>query len=409
MKGSYRKRGCKCPKGKGQRCKCGATWSFRINGTNPKTGKRIQPEFTGYATLKEAESDCAKKIAELESGTLVIEKNILFKDFAESWLKFYATTGDVKPGTIKVRKVRINGINKHFGNMKIKDISRADYQEMLFDMFDKKSAHETILSAHATAKMIFRWAMEQEVIAKNPTEFSKIPKKVKTVIDIENNEDLPKFMEKEELVQFLEAAKKYGVDKDYAVFMTLAYSGMRIGELIVLRRTDIDYEQKSISITKTYENVNNNTAAYEIVPPKTVAGIRTIEIDKALIAVLKKQENAMKIHYMQTRDRHHDKGFFFPKQTEGFPGYPDTQKNIEARMKRILKLSGMSTEFTPHTLRHTHTTFLAEAGASLQEVMERLGHKDDKTTRLVYMHVTKTMKRGAAQKFSDFMRDVVKP
>ncbi|WP_427854436.1 tyrosine-type recombinase/integrase [Desulfosporosinus metallidurans] len=44
---------------------------------------------------------------------------------------------------------------------------------------------------------------------------------------------------------------------------------------------------------------------------------------------------------------------------------------------------------TPHSLRYTHTSLLAEAGVSLPEIMERLGHKDDETTKFVYLNVTK--------------------
>jgi len=72
-------------------------------------------------------------------------------------------------------------------------------------------------------------------------------------------------------------------------------------------------------------------------------------------------------------------------------------------MARLLKLAGLAPELTPHSLRHTHTSLLAEAGASLEEIMQRLGHTDDDTTRRVYLHVTKDMKKEAARKFDQLM------
>lgn len=54
----------------------------------------------------------------------------------------------------------------------------------------------------------------------------------------------------------------------------------------------------------------------------------------------------------------------------------------------------------------THTSLLAEAGVGLQEIMDRLGHKDDATTKNVYWHVTKTRKKEAAHKFRELMRDL---
>jgi len=50
---------------------------------------------------------------------------------------------------------------------------------------------------------------------------------------------------------------------------------------------------------------------------------------------------------------------------------------------------------------------LAQAGVGLEEIMERLGHINDKTTRAVYLHVTKEMKKEASQKFSELMKDFV--
>lgn len=57
-------------------------------------------------------------------------------------------------------------------------------------------------------------------------------------------------------------------------------------------------------------------------------------------------------------------------------------------MRRILKLAGLNENLTPHSLRHTHTSLFAEAKVSLEQIMERMGHSDDDTTKNVYLHVT---------------------
>jgi integrase len=60
--------------------------------------------------------------------------------------------------------------------------------------------------------------------------------------------------------------------------------------------------------------------------------------------------------------------------------------------------------YHPHSLRHTHTSLLAEAGVELLQIMERLGHTDDETTTRVYLHITKDRKKEASQKFGELMR-----
>jgi len=58
-------------------------------------------------------------------------------------------------------------------------------------------------------------------------------------------------------------------------------------------------------------------------------------------------------------------------------------------MARLPSITGLNTELIPHSLWHTHTSLLAEAGVSLEQIMGRLGHSDDQITKDVYLHVTK--------------------
>ncbi|WP_413309792.1 tyrosine-type recombinase/integrase [Bacillus sp. 1P10SD] len=73
-------------------------------------------------------------------------------------------------------------------------------------------------------------------------------------------------------------------------------------------------------------------------------------------------------------------------------GYP-VDKNVRDRMKRLLRIAGLNEDLTPHSLRHTHTSLLAEAGVSLEQIMDRLGHTDNQITKNVYLHVTQEMKK----------------
>ncbi|WP_367183489.1 tyrosine-type recombinase/integrase [Sporosarcina sp.] len=75
-------------------------------------------------------------------------------------------------------------------------------------------------------------------------------------------------------------------------------------------------------------------------------------------------------------------------------------------MARLLKKVDLNLKVTPHSLRHTHTSLLAEAGVGLEEIMDRLGHQDDEVTRRVYLHVTTGMKKEASNKFSELMRSI---
>jgi integrase len=256
--------------------------------------------------------------------------------------------------------------------------------------------------------MIFKRAVELEVIKKDPTEFAIVPRTKKTVDELEQEIELPKYLEKEELARFLSIIPDHAIDaRDYPIFLTLAYTGMRVGELCALKWADIDFNEQTITITKTYYNPKLIIKDYKLLPPKTKRSKRTIDVEQLVLDELQKLKKVQNEVRMRYRDTYHDKGFVFAQMDKEFAGYPVYPKLIGLRMRRLLKIAGLSTDFTPHSLRHTHTSLLAEAGVSLEQIMDRLGHTDDDTTKNIYLHITKPKKKEASQKFGQLMQGLL--
>lgn len=403
MIGSFRKRNCKCKK---KRCTCGAKWYYRYDIIDPKTGKRKQKEVGGFRTKEEAE-DAAKRImAEMQSGAYIEEKNITFEQFSQEWLTGYQNTGKVKISTVRIRQHEISRMMPYFGKLKLKDITRKQYQDALNDLKKNDYADNTVDGIHRTGRMIFKRAVELEVIKTDPTQYAIVPKSQITVEELEQEIEIPKYLEKEELALFLQTAKEHGLNRDYPIFITLAYTGMRVGELCALKWTDIDFAEQTISISKTYYNPINNIKKYTLLPPKTKTSKRTIDVDEIVMDELKKHRTDQNKILMRYRNTYYDKGFVFAQQDKKNAGYPTYIKLIETRIARLLKLAKLNPNLTPHSLRHTHTSLLAEAGASLEQIMQRLGHSDDETTRNIYLHVTKPKKKEASRKFAELMRGI---
>ncbi|GEL76663.1 site-specific integrase [Tenuibacillus multivorans] len=404
MKGHVYRRGCTCKK---RKCTCGAKYTFVVDiGTDPKTGKRKQKSKGGFKTKQEAELALASLIHDIQAGTFIKESEELFKDFAKSWLVIYAETNLVKPGTIRVRQHEINNLLPYLANLKLKHINRETYQNALNDLKEKGYADNTLSGIHRTGRMIFRKAIEMEKIKRDPTEFAYIRKTKKSVEDLEANE-IPKYLEKEELNLLLQTAKEKGLFLDHLMFLILSFTGIRVGELVALKWRDVDFNQHTIRITKTYYNPTNNTLKYQLVPPKTKKSKRTISIDEEVIVHLKRHLALQNKIKMKKRNMYHDEDFIFTKK-ERHPGYPILIKVVETRMKRLLKIAQLNEDLTPHSLRHTHTSLLAEANVNLEIIMERLGHTDDQTTKNIYLHVTQEMKKEASQKFGELMRSLKK-
>lgn len=388
--------------------KSGERWMFVIeNGIDPKTGNRRRIVKRGFKKQKDAKD--AAKVLEYQLGIRQLEakNDITFRDMADEWLSVYEMT-DRKISTIRVRKHEIGHLNEYFGFYKLKDITKKMYQNCLNDLKRKdKLAHNTISGIHGTARMIFKRAMEQDLIIQDPSTYAFIPKDKKTVEDIENTKVEDQYLEKHELKLFLDKAKELNMET-YTMLFTLAWTGLRAGELVALKWKDIDFEEKTINITKTYYNPKNNTKDYHLLPPKTDGSIRKIIVEDEVINVLKSHEVKLKAIKLQVgKKEYYDHDFVFARMNAPYFGYPHFIKTVENRMASVLKkIPQITKHLTPHSLRHTHTSLLAEAGVELLQIMDRLGHTDDETTTQVYLHITKDRKKEASQKFGELMRNL---
>ncbi len=403
MKGHFYKPNCKCEKGK--KCTCGATWAYMIDvGRDQATGRRKQKKKGGFATKKEAQEAANRIMLEVVDGTYIEEKNISFERFAKKWLEMYKNSGRVKPSTWISREKAMKRLLRSFGDTKIKKITRTSYQSFLDSLLKKGYASNTIISTHITGSLIFKKALELEIIKNDPTAFCMIPKKQKTVEELENATELPKYMEKEQLLAFLEAAKIYGLFGDYPAFLTLSHTGVRIGELCALKWKDIDFDKKTISITKTLFCPSSVLGGYQLLTPKTKSSKRVIDISQEVANVLLAYRAAQNEIKMKFRKTYVEEGFVFIRTNKGFVGYCCDKELFRQRAKRLFKILGLERNFTLHSFRHTHTSLLAAAGASLEVIMERLGHSNDTITRTIYLHVTKSQKKEAAQIFEKYMK-----
>lgn len=159
-----------------------------------------------------------------------------------------------------MRQHEINKLLPYFAHLKIKDIISKKYQDTLNDLKGKYAVN-TLDGIHRTGRMIFRKAVEMEIIKRDPTEFAVIKKEKKTIEELEKPE-VRRYLEKNELALFLEAATNKGLEMDLLVFLTLSYTGMRVGELVSLKQGDIDFKENTVRIIKTYYNPTNNTRRY---------------------------------------------------------------------------------------------------------------------------------------------------
>lgn len=371
-------------------------------GRDPLSGKRRQVHRGGFATKKEAEAEIRRLQNNADNGVVVQKQkaNISFAEFALIWHEHYASMSGSKESTIRNKADNIIALNRYIGNAKIGDFNKHTYEQLLIAL-DKDYAKSSIDVFHTTAGMIFDYAVNCNLLAANPARNAKKPKKAKTLEDVaEDIED--KYLPKDELNRFMSVVKEYGDLQYYALFRLLAYSGMRIGEAQGLETSKVDLNNGTIKIRQTYVNGTTSVKRYQLQTPKTDSSIRDIDLDGKTLEILKRWISEQRRNKMRHRDIwHDDHDFVFTSTT--LPGYPLPYYTIRKMFNKFMVVAGLNPNLTLHSLRHTHASLLAESGATLEQIQERLGHENDDITRRIYLHVTKNSKAHMMDQFASYV------
>lgn len=377
-------------------------FTYRYSVPIPGIKGRKQKETPSFQSAKEAFEAGIMIKAELKQGTYVDEQNISFSDWCDKWLEMYKATGKPKDPTVDNRKACLVAARKYFENKLLKDITKEQYQGYLNDLKKRGRKRSTIEAAHAPMKMLFEKAVELGVVKTVVTNGAEIPTFRKTIHEIESGEELPKYLEKEELALLLKTAKETNEPQLYRILFVLAYTGLRIGELSALKVTDIDEVNRQISITKTL-NKNGGISKVKLGTPKSTSSIRKVDVSDRVIKILHEQAAWRKEYQLSVGANYYQKEKFVFINAYRHPGKPMTVGRVGVYMRGVLKLAKLPSSLTPHSLRHTYTSLMAEAGVELPAIQRLLGHRNDKITELVYLHVTKTKKREAVEKLDKLM------
>lgn len=178
---------------------------------------------------------------------------------------------------------------------------------------------------------------------------------------------------------------------------------MRLGEILGLKWSDINFATGEISIHRSLQRIpiyeGDKIVRYEVVEltPKTENSTRTIPLPKGLIAKLKlhkKQQNAL---ILRMGEDFNNRNYVFCNPL----GDPIEDKRPGRHLKKILTELGIK-PIKFHALRHTYATRLFEAGVPPKTVQKLMGHADIETTMNIYTHVMGEQKTDAVDKIDSF-------
>lgn len=377
-------------------------WAFQAYiGTDARTGKRIRVnrrqdrDGNPFTKRSQCELEVARLKVDVENGDYFLSSNQTFKGLYEEWIeRRYKST--VEDSTLSNTKRKFNlHILPYFGNKKVDGITKYDCESFIEELDFKTQKTVKLICTYVSR--VFEYGIHIEIIKKNPMEQAYIPKK-KTP----PKQPTPYF-DRYELKEFLDCAKTYGYKEKWGMlFHFLAYTGCRKGEALALQWSDIDFENTTVSLTKTTSKNEEGLVVHETTKTGTH---RTISLDPGTIEKLKhwKKQQA-KDSLMMGYNTLNKEQLVFPDQENKYMA----SATVNRAMARIIQTHNLK-HVPPHGLRHTHCSLLFEAmdmkdiEGSIKQVQNRLGHKDIKTTLDIYTHVTKEKEQETAMIFMDHM------
>jgi hypothetical protein len=244
---------------KGSVIRRGDRWAFKIDlGPDPITGKRRQKMVSGFADKEEAERECRKALVDLDQGSYVHPGKQSVAEYLEEWLQAIAPT--LRPATLHScqRNLRLH-VSAHIGSVRLTRLDPLGLNRLYAHLLKQGRrgnrpgglSPRTVRYIHTIVHRALRDAVRWGRLARIVADAADPPRP--------NVDERPgvQAWSKETLAEFLEHSKGYG-DRYYPLWVALATTGARRGEVLGLRWSDVDLDVGRAAIRQTVIAVNHD-------------------------------------------------------------------------------------------------------------------------------------------------------
>lgn len=284
-----------------------------------------------------------------------INKDDLFCDYYEKWIKIYKE-GAIRKVTLDKYKMTLRWLRKLIPDLKIKDLTRISYQELLNE-YALEHERQTTMDFHHQLKGSILDAVDEGLLDRDPTRKAIIKGKTPSVKKV-------KYINQFELHTLLDTLElKNEISWEWMILL-IAKTGLRFSEALALTPADFNFSRQSISVSKTWDYKGEGG----FLPTKNQSSIRKVQIDWQTV-----------IQFSQLiKDLPADQPIFVKGKV-----YNSTVNGVLERYCKKAEVPVISI----HGLRHTHASLLLFAGVSIASVARRLGYSSMNTTQKTYLHI----------------------
>jgi len=347
------------------------------------SGRRL----TKYGkTQKECHEWIKQMLAQIDGGLTFEGTQITLERFIEVWLSSKEISR--RPNTVRnYRRYSEMYILPVLGKMRLQNILPAHIRQLYIRMREEGKGARTIELVHVTLHCAFAQAIKEGILGRNPLDAVERPRVETTHFQI---------LTEDQARQFLIAASG---SPNEAIFYLALITGMRKGELLGLKWSDVDWDKGILLIQRQLQQAGSKSAV--LAPPKTRAGRRAIKLGAGALAQLDAHRKRQELVKAVAGENWKENDLIF---TSSIGTFTD-QSKVSKEFKRILKNAGLP-DIRFHDLRHTSISFLLDVGTPVNTVQVRAGHSKASVTVDIYGHALVHSQEEAAERIEELVTPI---
>ena len=352
----------------------------RCGGELVEGYERRQHFAKGYKRRGDADQALREVLTRVDEGTAVARQSTTVAEYAQAWLDGL----QLRPNTVSQYRAMLDGhALPSIGGKRLQTLTVEDVNRLYRHLESRGGAKgeglstKTVRHVHVALRRALEDAVRRGYVARNVAALASPPSVKRAQMKVWSSAELRGFL-----------AHVEG-DRLYAAWLLLATTGMRRGEVLGLRWSDVDLDAGKLHVSQVLTLTDNKPVFTE---PKTAAGRRTIALDPVTVAALREHRRRQKEHRMMIGQPWKDAGLVVALP-DGSLINPNT---FAAAFRRHVKAAGLP-KIRLHDVRHSYATAALAAGVRTKVLSERLGHSSTAITEDVYAHVLPEMDADAAQ------------
>lgn len=355
------------------------SWYFVVDMPGPD-GRRKQLFRRGFSTKTKAQEGLTRLLGDQQRGVFVEPTKLTLGSFlTEEWLP--ARRASLRPSTVVSYEQLIrNYLLPRIGGVRLQAVDGPMLNRLYVELLEsgridlRKTANgaglspKTVRNLHGVLTKAFRDAIRWGRLQRNPCDAADPPKGTSPEMKAWTADEMRTFVRSVQTHRWV------------AVWTLLATTGMRRGEILGLRWSDVDLDAGSVTIVSTRIRYGKTVAAST---PKTARGNRTIAIGAVTVAVLRAWRKQQFADRLLIGGGWSNAGDLLATLPDGSAPNPEAFSNLFAD---LVKRAGLPS-IRLHDFRHSYATAALASGVPVKVVSQRIGHADVGVTLKVYAHV----------------------